>query len=194
MNANELNQLRLELSLKAKHGINFILAASITWLMIAYAWTLSYSDYDKSVITFIIGGLMLPMAWGLSKLLKTAWTIKNNPLQSLGLWLNFAQLFYFPFLILMLIKSPQYFVMTYVIITGAHFFPYAWFYNEKSFAIMAGVISLGALLIGLNVAAENMFWVPAFMTAALVVLAGLLHLSYKQKLKSMPQLSTSGSL
>lgn len=140
MNAKELNQLRLELALKAKNGIDFILAASIIWLMISYVWTLPYSDYNKSVITFIIGGLMLPVAWGLSKLLNTSWTIKNTPLQPLGLWLNFAQLFYFPFLILILLKSPQYFVMTYVIITGAHFSPYAWYYNEKSFAIMAGVI------------------------------------------------------
>ena len=89
--------------------------------------------HDKS--TFIVGSLMLPFAFLLSKFLDT---YGCNPLQPLGLWLNFAQLFYFPFLVFILIKNPTYFVMVYVIITGAHFFPYAWFYNEKAFAIMAG--------------------------------------------------------
>lgn len=183
MNTADLDTLKLELSLKAKNGVNFIIAASIIWLLIAYVWTLPYSAYDKSVMTFIIGGLMLPLAWLFSKVLKTSWTVKDNPLQPLGLWLNFAQLFYFPFLILMLIKSPDYFAMTYVIITGAHFFPYAWYYNEKAFAIMAGVISIGALLIGLSVTAERMFIVPLFMSIALILLSVLIFRSYQRKLK-----------
>ena len=30
--------------------------------------------------------------------------------------------------------------MSYVIITGAHFFPYAWLYDEIVYAIFAGMI------------------------------------------------------
>ncbi len=88
------DKLRLELSIKAKNGLDFILAASVIWLVISFIWTLSYSSYDKSVLTFVIGGLMLPLAILLSKVLKTTWVIQSNPLQPLGLWLNFAQLFY----------------------------------------------------------------------------------------------------
>lgn len=182
MNTTNLEQLKLELSLKAKNGVNFIIAGSIVWFVIAYIWTLPYGAYDKSVMTFIVGGIMLPLAWVLSKLLKTEWTVKNNPLQSLGLWLNFAQLFYFPFLVLMLIKFPEYFVIAYVIITGAHFFPYAWYYDEKAFAIMAGVISVGALMIGLNVPAEKMFFVPAFMGIVLAMLAVWIFASYRRNI------------
>ena len=183
MNTSDLEELKLELSLKAKNGINFIIAASMVWFLIAYVSTLPYEAYDKSVLTFIVGGIMLPLAWGLSQLLKTEWTVKDNPLQPLGLWLNFAQLFYFPFLVLMLIRLPDYFVIAYVIITGAHFFPYAWFYNEKAFAIMAGVISVGALAIGLNVAADEMFIIPAFMGMALALLAIWIFASYRRKQK-----------
>ncbi|WPP52681.1 DUF7010 family protein [Catalinimonas niigatensis] len=183
MNTADIETLKLELSLKAKNGLNFIIAASMVWLLISYVWTLPYSAYDKSIMTFIVGAIMLPLAWLLSKFMKTEWTVKGNPLQPLGLWLNFAQLFYFPFLILMLIKSPDYFVMTYVIITGAHFFPYAWYYDEKAYAIMAGVISFGALAIGLSVTAERMFIVPLFMGIALVILSVLLFLSYQRKRK-----------
>src|SRR5947209_5186937 len=117
-----LEKLRLELSAKSKNGMDFTFAASIIWLLIAYIWTLKFKSYDKSIFIFIVGALLLPMAFIFSKLLKTNWKILGIPLQPLGLWLNFAQLFYFPFLILIMIKMPDYFIMVYAIITGAHFF------------------------------------------------------------------------
>ncbi len=181
MDKKTFNQLRLELSIQAKNGIDFIIAATVIWFMIAIIWRLSYSAYDKSVLTFIIGGLLLPLAWGLSKVLKTTWTLPNNPLQPLGLWLNFAQLFYFPFLVFILIKHPDYFVMTYVIITGAHFFPYAWFYKAPIFGIGAGVISLGGLLLGLSLPPDRMFLIPLFMSACLLFLTYLLYQNYLKK-------------
>lgn len=181
MTKTDLNQLKLELSLKAKNGLDFILAATLIWAIIAYVWTLPFSSYDKSVLTFIVGGLMLPLAFALSKILKTQWKLKDNPLQPLGLWLNFAQLFYFPFFVFILIYDPDYFIMGYVIITGAHFFPYAWFYNEKSFAVMAGIISFGALIIALWASPEQMYWTGVFIVICLAVLALWIYTSYKQK-------------
>jgi hypothetical protein len=178
---NELDKLRIELSVKAKNGLDFIMAASVVWLAITYIWTLPTTSYDKSVFTFIVGSLMMPLAMLLSKIIKSTWTIKDNPLQPLGLWLNFAQLFYFPILIFVLIKMPDYFVMTYVIITGAHFFPYAWFYKAPAFAVMAGVVSLGAMLITLQITIENMYLVPLFMSCSLMLLAILLFSSYKKR-------------
>lgn len=181
MTKDALQALKHELSIKAKNGINFIAAASIVWLIVAYVWTLSYSAYDKSILTFIVGGVMLPLAWLFSKIMKTAWTVKGNALEPLGLWLNFAQLFYFPFLVFVLIKMPEHFVMTYAIITGAHFFPYAWFYDEKAYAVMAGVVSIGAMLIGLSVKASSIWIIPASLSGALAVLAVWLYFSYKRR-------------
>lgn len=175
------DNLKIELSVKSKNGFDFTLAASIVWLAIAFVWTLNFRSYDKSVLTFIVGSVMLPLAFGFSKLLKTSWTIKENPLQPLGLWLNFAQLLYFPFLVFILIKSPDYFVMGYAIITGAHFFPYAWFYKTPLYAVFAGVISIGAMLIGLMVAPEQMYLIPAAMSASLVVLTVLLYFDSRKK-------------
>lgn len=181
MTKDALQALKHELSIKAKNGINFMVAASIVWLIIAYVWTLPYSDYDKSILTFMVGGVMLPLAWLFSKIMKTAWTVKGNALEPLGLWLNFAQLFYFPFLVFMLLKMPEHFVMTYAIITGAHFFPYAWFYDVKAYAVMAGVIAIGAMLLSLNLEPENTWLIAACMSGALAVLAVWLYFSYKKR-------------
>lgn len=182
MNKSDLNKLKLELSIKSKNGIDFITSATIIWLVIAYVWTLPFSSYEKSIFTFIIGSFMMPLVLVFSKIFKTKWKIKDNPLQSLGLWLNFAQLFYFPFLVFILLKQPDYFLMAYIIITGAHFFPYAWFYNEKGYAIMAGIISVGALLISLNIVPEKMYLVGIFIGICLVILAFWISLSYKRKM------------
>lgn len=184
MSQNDLDKLRLELSVKAKNGLDFIVSAIIIWSLISFIWTLSYSDYNKSVLTFIVGGPMLPLAFLLSKFFKTTWKVEGNPLEPLGLWLNFAQLFYFPMLVFMLIMKPEYFVLCYVIITGAHFFPYAWYYNTKAFAVMAGVISLGSMAIALTMQPANLYLIPLFMVAALLVLALWLFLDFRQsKLK-----------
>lgn len=177
---NEFVALRLELSVKAKNGLDFIMAAAVVWAAIALVWALPGTAAHKGFITFFVGALTLPLAWGLSKAFGTTWTLPHNPLQPLGLWLNFAQLFYFPFLMFIFGHSPAHFIMTYGIITGAHFFPYAWFYNTPAYAVMAGVISVGCLLIGVRTAATAPYWVPVFVTAALLLLGAWLWYSYRQ--------------
>ncbi|MCX2718103.1 DUF7010 family protein [Lentiprolixibacter aurantiacus] len=174
-------KLKQEIQLQAKNGIEFILAAGILWLFISYLWTLEYSAYNKSIFTFIVGAFLLPLAFGLSKALKTNWKIKDNPLQPLGLWLNFAQLIYFPFLIFILIKYPDYFIMTYAIITGAHLFPYTWFYDEMGYAAAAILISVGSMLIALNSGPESMWHVPLFTAILLFLLAFWIYVRWKNK-------------
>lgn len=90
---------------------------------------------------------MLPLAYALGKLFNTSWKIENNRLNDLGLWLNMAQLFYFPLLFVVISKDPKDLPMALGIITGAHFFPYAWFYQTKAYAVIAGLIAIGAALI-----------------------------------------------
>lgn len=181
INKTTFDSLRNEMSVKAKNGIDFTMAASLVWLGIALIWTFETSAYNKSVLTFIGGGIMLPLAFGFSKILKTTWTIKENPIQPLGLWLNFAQLFYFPFLIFALIRMPEYFVMVYAIITGAHFFPYSWFYNNLFYAIFAGIISLGSLMLGLILPEQKLFFIPLLLSLCLLVLTIFLYFDSRKK-------------
>jgi hypothetical protein len=181
MQQREMDALRNELSLKAKNGIDFTTAATIIWAAIAWVWHLDGDPYNKSVLVFIVGAPLLPLAFGLSKVYKTEWKVKDNPLQPLGLWLNFAQLFYFPFLVFVLLRHPDYFVMTYAIITCAHFFPYAWYYNTKLYAIFAGLISVGSLLIALNLPLDKQYYVGVWISACLLVLTLGLVADFRRK-------------
>jgi len=78
---------------------------------------------------------------------------------------------------------PDYFAMVYVIITGAHFFPYAWFYKTNLYAIFAGIITVGALTLGLMLPLEKHFFIPLFMSVILMILSILLHFDSKKKQK-----------
>jgi hypothetical protein len=164
-------KLRLEIRVKAKMGVDFVLAAGIVWFGIFLIWRFTENtSYNKSIFTFISGALLMPIAFGFSKILKTTWKIKNNPLEPLGLWLNFAQLIYFPFLVFVLIKYPDYFIMAYAIITGAHLFPYAWFYEETGYAVAAVIVSVVSMLLALILGPELNFYIPIFTSVALLIL------------------------
>ena len=198
MTSEKLDELRNGLSVKSKNGIDFTLAASIIWLVIVFLWRLEFKPYDKAIFVFIAGGPLLPLAFLFSKLLKTSWKIKDNPLQPLGLWLNFAQLFYFPFLIFTMIKMPDYFIMTYAIITGGHLFPYAWFYRTKWYAIFAGIIVLGSLFLGLSLPNEKMYFVALFTSISLFILTICLYFDTMKKrtiwqIEKLPPTATSGT-
>lgn len=70
--------------------------------------------------------------------------------------------------------------MAFAIITGAHFFPYAWFYNTRSYAILAGIISLGAALIGTQLKENASALVAGFITLCLWILAVWIYSDYKK--------------
>jgi hypothetical protein len=194
INQQQFDELRDELAIRAKNGLDFTCAASLIWLAIGYVWTLDVTPYKQSILTFWVGAPMLPLAFVLSKVFKTTWTIKTNPVQPLGLWLNFAQLFYFPLLFFVLGKMPLYFAMTYAIITGAHFFPYSWFYRNTLYAVFAGIISVGSLLLALWLPNGQMYIVPFFMSASLTVLTILLYLNYQKRRQSILALQPQESV
>ena len=178
MTNKSYQEMRTEIVLSNKNGINFILAASICWITIAFIW-MGHADSGKLVLySFIATMPMLPLAYLFGKIFKTSWKIEDNALNDLGLWLNLAQLFYFPLLIVVLMKNNYDMPMALAIITGAHFFPYAWFYQTKSFAIMAGVISIGAAYIGYLDYSHGGHFIGAWVTICLWILAAWLYWDY----------------
>lgn len=184
----ELDTLRLELSVKAKNGINFVLAAALVWSLIALVWTLPYNLKSKAILTFMVGALLLPLAWLFSKLLRTVWSVETNPLQPLGLWLNFAQLVYFPILVFVFIRQLEYFLLVYAIITGAHLFPYAWFYKTLSYAVMASISSVGSMIISLFISPDQLYLIAVFTAISLTLLAiwgGIAYQKNKQEYSNL---------
>jgi hypothetical protein len=126
---------------------------------------------------------MFPLSVGISTLLKADWKLENNPFGNLSLYLNLAQIIYFPILFWGIIKSPSDAIIFFAIITGAHFFPYGWFYHAKAYYVMAPVSAVIIMVLGLYLNGENLWLIPFSFTILLLFLIILLHLDYKRKTK-----------
>jgi len=172
---------RNELSVRGKNGIGFLLSACAIWSIVTIIFFQSLEIHQKNLYMLYSTGLMFPLSVGISTLIKADWKLKDNPFGNLGLFLNFAQLMYFPILIWGIIKSPNDAIIFFAIITGAHFFPYGWFYNALPYYVMAPIISVLILLLGLYLNGENIWLIPLFTTVLFLFLTFWLFLDYKKK-------------
>jgi hypothetical protein len=174
-------ELQQEVILQNKNGINFLVAGSFCWLSIALIWYFPGPALDKAYLTFCASALMMPIAFLFSRLFNSKWKIANNPLNGLGLWLNLAQLLYFPFVFIFMGKNPEQMPMALAIITGAHFFPYAWFYQSKGYAVLAGVIVICSTLLGTSGSIDNpSLWIALLMAGMLLVLSLWSYVDYRK--------------
>lgn len=176
----KLLEARNHFSIKGKNGIAFLLSASLIWSIITVIFLQTIDINQKNIFMMFSTGMMFPLSLGISKLLKAHWKFNDHDLGILGLYLNLAQIIYFPILFWAMIKSPHDAIMVFAIITGAHFFLYGWFYNAKPYYIVAPIIALGMMFLGLNTAIENLWLIPLSMVVALVILTFLLFLDYKK--------------
>jgi hypothetical protein len=92
-----------------------------------------------------------------------------------------------------LLTDPDAFVMTYAIITGAHFFPYAWYYRSLPYAVMAGVIAAGALILEIVLSPADVHLLPFAMAGALAVLAIWLYQAWRVNARAFSLLLESPS-
>ncbi len=176
-----IDSLRVELSINAKNGVDFISAAILCWSLVYLVWTLDFNDKTLAVFTFFATMPLLPVAFLFSKIFKTKWKTENNPIEPLGLWFNFAQLFYFPIIFIILYLNPRLMPIMLGIITGAHFFPYSWFYKNLAYAIIGGIISFGLMVLHFLHFSINVSLL--FIIGSLLILALWLFLDYKRKLR-----------
>lgn len=178
-----INQLRNELAIRCKNGLPFLLAATIVWSMVFVIFLLPYEIESKNILTLYSTGITFPLALLTSNVIKADWKANDNPLGMLGLYITLAQLIYFPILFFTFFKNPNQLIIFFAVITGAHLFPYGWFYNTKAFTIMAPVISVLIMIIGWNIDISRLWLIPLSMIVFLMILNIWLYIDYKVRLK-----------
>lgn len=148
-----------------------------------YIDNLSYAIRYKyqECICFFSTGLMFPLAVLMSKIIKADFKTDDNPIGMLGLHLNFAQLMYFPLIFWAFSKSPEQMILFFAVITGAHLFPYGWFYKSMAYMVMAPVMSLVLIFIGWNINIDNLWHIPLTMIVFTLILNVWLYVEYRIK-------------
>ena len=174
-------QIRSELSIRCKNGIPFLMAATIVWTIILSICFMSYKVESKNIMILYSAGLIFPLAILIAKVIKAEWKTNDNVLGLLGLYLNIAQIMYFPLLFWAFSKNAEYMIMFLAVITGAHFFPYGWYYNAKGYFIMAPLISISITIMGWNISEFVLWRIPLTMIVLLLVLNVWLYIDWNKK-------------
>lgn len=131
---------------KQKRGIHFILSSLILWGLITIAFATDLPIVWKNMMVFVCSMLLMPLAVMFSKLLKIDFSNKSNPLTNLGIIFSVNQVLYILIAMWAFVFAPQYMLMIYAIIFGAHLMPYGWLYKSKSYFAASVAIPLVVLI------------------------------------------------
>jgi len=145
-----LDQSIIDISKRGKKGLHFIIASIIIWSAVLVVWLLPIEDIlTKNLLTFCITAPLPLLAYMISKIIKSEFSSKGNPLNKLGLLFAFNQFLYILIAMWVYPTVPDKMVMVLAIIFGAHLLPFGWLYNSKAYSVMSIVISFAAIIIGI---------------------------------------------
>ena len=168
-----LNELRRDCAKQQKKGLHFILASIFIWAAVWIVHLTALPIETKNLLTFCVACPLLPLAWGISKLIHVDFQGKSNPLTSLGLLFSVNQILYILIAMWVFSAVPEKMLMVYAMIFGAHLLPYSWVYQSKSYMLMSILVPILALVVGLmaqpHVLAGIMFGLEIAFSIALVV-------------------------
>ncbi|HKK83676.1 MAG TPA: hypothetical protein VJ958_05545 [Atribacterota bacterium] len=172
-----LEEMRLDCSIKQKKGIHFIPASVIIWSIVTGIHLTSLPILTKNLLTFCFTAPLMPLAYMISRMIKVDFTNKGNPLTNLGLLFSFNQMLYLLIAMWVYPTVPEKMLMIVAMIFGAHLLPYGWLYQSKSYIVMSVIIPIIALIIGINFPTHI---VSGFMVLTVVLFSVLLFFEVKR--------------
>ena len=149
MDKQLLEQVKKACARGQKRGLHFIMASVIIWTLVFIVQLTKLPIETKNLLTFCSTCPLMPLAWMLSKPLGITFSDKDNPLSPLGIVLSVAQIPYLLIVMWVYAAVPDKMVMTLAMVFGAHLLPFGWLYDSKVYYAMSGIVTIGALVIGL---------------------------------------------
>ena len=145
-----LDQLRMDIAKRSKKGLHFIIASVIIWCAVLVVWLLPIENIiTKNLLTFCFTTPLLPLAYMISKIIKAEFSVKDNPLNKLGILFSYNQFLYILIAMWVYPTVPDKMVMVLAVIFGAHLMPFGWLYKSKAYSVMSVIISFGIFIIGI---------------------------------------------
>ena len=145
----DLNELRRDCAIKQKKGLPFIMASVLIWTAILCVHLTGLPALTKNLLTFCCTVPLMPMAFAVSKLMGVDFQGKSNPLNKLGLLFTLNQILYLLIVMWVYADVPDKMLMTFTMVFGAHFLPYSWLYESRTYLVLSIAIPPVALILGL---------------------------------------------
>ena len=89
-----LNELRADIAKKQKKGLPFICASVIIWMLIFLVISLKLPIQQQNILVFCCSCPLLPLAWGVGKILRVNIFDKSNELGNVGFLFTLNQFLY----------------------------------------------------------------------------------------------------
>lgn len=176
-----LDQLKQDLSKRTKRGLSFILASIIIWTLILIIRLLPIEDeLTKNLLTFCVTAPLLPLSFLLSKIIKADFSVKENPLNNVGLLFSMNQFLYILIAMWVYNAVPEKMVMVLAVIFGAHLLPFGWLYQSRAYKVMSIIISLSTLIIGILF---NALIVAIFMIGVEIIFSIWLYIEHQHLIR-----------
>lgn len=156
------------------------MASVIIWSLVFLAQISGFDPLTKNLLTFCATAPLVPLAFGISKVMSIDFQTKDNPLISLGILFSMNQMLYLLIAMWVYAAVPNKLVMVIAMIFGAHLLPYGWLYDSKAYTILSVFVSFLALALGLTQPA----WVLALVMVVVEVVFVLLLLKKVAQLKA----------
>jgi hypothetical protein len=145
-----LEELRLDCTIKQKRGLHFILASIVIWCAVLFVQLTSLPVLTKNLFTFCCTAPLMPLAFFISKIIKVDFQNKENPLTNLGILFSANQMLYLLIAMWIYPTVPEKMLMVIAMIFGAHLLPYSWMYKSRSYMIFAIAVPILSLIVGLS--------------------------------------------
>lgn len=143
-----LEDLRNDIALKQKKGLPFICASVVIWLLILIVIMLDLPQDKENVLVFCCSAPLMPISWGISKVLKVDIFDKSNPLGNVGFLFTCNQFLYLIIVMWVYNAVPDKMLMVYAMVFGAHLLPYSWLYRSLSYCVFSIAIPIISLIVG----------------------------------------------
>ena len=127
---------RDRLSRLTRKGIGMPLAGLLYWLGVA-ALLQALPQRTALIFSFALTGVVFPLGALLTRLAGGDLFAKSPTLTPLGMLLAAVQLFYWPVIILVFRRAPEWTPFALAVLFGSHFLPYAWLYRSAGYGFLA---------------------------------------------------------
>jgi uncharacterized protein DUF7010 len=168
----ELDAERDRLSRLTRKGIGMPIAGLLYWLAVAVLLR-TFPQKTALVFSFALTGVVFPVGALLTRLAGGNLFAKSPTLTPLGLMLAAVQLFYWPVIILVFNRAPEWTPFALAVLFGSHFLPYAWLYRSAGYGFLAVATTL-VMTTGVIVTRSPLYATAPLLAAACYAVAVIL--------------------
>ena len=165
----EFDAERDRLSRLTRKGIGMPLAGMLYWLAVAFLLRV-FPQKTALVFSFALTGMVFPLGALLTRLAGGDLFAKSASLTPLGLQLAAIQLFYWPVIVVVFQRAPEWTPFALAVLFGSHFLPYAWLYRSAAFGFLAVATTL-VVTAGVVVTRNPLFTTVPLLAAACYAVA-----------------------